>query len=59
MSNQSVATELHFSPKTVEYYLGRISRKLDIATRGELPGIVVRLGNSWSEVTALRTSLAG
>jgi DNA-binding CsgD family transcriptional regulator len=35
-TNREVAAALHLSPKTVEANLGRIYRKLGIATRAEL-----------------------
>ena len=36
-SNRDVAARLFLSPKTVEMHLGRVYRKLDIGSRGELP----------------------
>ena len=35
-SNREIATRLFLSHKTVEMHLGRVYRKLDIGSRGEL-----------------------
>jgi DNA-binding CsgD family transcriptional regulator len=40
MSNRLAAKLLHLSPKTVEFYLGRIYRKLRITSRCQLPGVL-------------------
>jgi DNA-binding CsgD family transcriptional regulator len=37
-SNREIAARLYLSPKTVEMHLGRTYRKLEIGSRGELPG---------------------
>lgn len=37
-TNREVAARLFLSPKTVEMHLGRVYRKLDIGSRGELAG---------------------
>ncbi len=37
-TNREVATQLFLSPKTVEMHLGRVYRKLEISSRGELAG---------------------
>jgi DNA-binding CsgD family transcriptional regulator len=42
MTNRQAATSLHLSPKTVEYHLGRVYRKLGIISRRQLPAIVAR-----------------
>ena len=39
-TNREVAAQLIVSPKTVEYHLGRIYRKLGIRSRAELAGLV-------------------
>lgn len=36
LTNREVAVRLFLSPKTVEFHLGRVFRKLDIGSRGEL-----------------------
>jgi len=36
LTNRDVAARLFLSPKTVEFHLGRVFRKLDIRSRGEL-----------------------
>ncbi|MFD5868158.1 LuxR C-terminal-related transcriptional regulator [Corynebacterium sp. NPDC060344] len=41
-SNREAASELFLSPKTVEYHLTRVYRKLGIRTRSELPGALRR-----------------
>ena len=41
-SNREAAAELFLSPKTVEYHLTRVYRKLGIRTRSELPGALRR-----------------
>jgi DNA-binding CsgD family transcriptional regulator len=40
MSNRQAALRLHLSPKTVEYHLGRVFRKLRIVSRRQLPAII-------------------
>lgn len=39
-TNREVAAELFLSPKTIEFHLGRVYRKLDIHSRTELAGAV-------------------
>src|SRR5690606_39101764 len=39
-TNREVAAQLIVSPKTVEYHLGRIYRKLGIRSRAELASLV-------------------
>ncbi len=41
-SNREAAAELFLSPKTVEYHLTRVYRKLGIRSRSELPGALRR-----------------
>ena len=38
LTNRQLAQTLFLSPKTIEMHLGRIYRKLEIASRGELAG---------------------
>jgi ATP/maltotriose-dependent transcriptional regulator MalT len=42
-TNREVASALFVSPKTIEYHLTNIYRKLDVRSRTELAGIVSRL----------------
>jgi DNA-binding NarL/FixJ family response regulator len=46
-TNREVASELFLSPKTIEFHLGRVFRKLDIHSRTELAKLVAdgRLGS--------------
>jgi DNA-binding NarL/FixJ family response regulator len=39
-TNREVASELFLSPKTIEFHLGRVYRKLDIHSRTELAKLV-------------------
>jgi DNA-binding CsgD family transcriptional regulator/tetratricopeptide (TPR) repeat protein len=41
-ANREIAHGLFVTPKTVEYHLRNVYRKLDIAKRGELPSVLVR-----------------
>ncbi len=41
-SNKEIATAIYLSPKTVEYHLGNMFRKLDIHSRAELARIMAR-----------------
>ena len=41
MSNKEIAAALFLSPKTVEFHLGRIFRKLGVRTRAELVRVVL------------------
>jgi ATP/maltotriose-dependent transcriptional regulator MalT len=42
MTNREAASELYLSPKTVEFHLSQIYRKLGIRSRSELASLVVR-----------------
>jgi DNA-binding NarL/FixJ family response regulator len=46
LTNREVAAELFLSPKTIEFHLGRVYRKLGIHSRTELATLVAedRLG---------------
>ncbi|MFA9272526.1 MAG: helix-turn-helix transcriptional regulator, partial [Baekduiaceae bacterium] len=39
-TNREVAAELYLSPKTVEFHLGRVYRKLGVRSRTELAALV-------------------
>ena len=39
-TNREVGAQLFLSPKTIEWHLGHVYRKLGIASRAELPGIL-------------------
>jgi DNA-binding CsgD family transcriptional regulator len=39
-TSRQVAAELFLSPKTIEFHLGRVYRKLDIHSRTELAALV-------------------
>jgi DNA-binding NarL/FixJ family response regulator len=39
-TNREVAAELFLSPKTIDFHLGRVYRKLDIHSRAELATLV-------------------
>jgi DNA-binding CsgD family transcriptional regulator len=54
MSNRAVAARLYLSPKSIEYYLGSIYRKLHITSRCQLPGVMAS-----SYPTTLEGTLAG
>jgi DNA-binding NarL/FixJ family response regulator len=43
-TNKEVAAELFLSPKTIEFHLSSIYRKLGIRSRTELAGIVAGIG---------------
>ncbi|MGH2961860.1 MAG: ATP-binding protein [Solirubrobacterales bacterium] len=47
-TNKQVAAELFLSPRTIEFHLGRVYRKLGIHSRAELAGLVAKgaLGDS-------------
>jgi DNA-binding CsgD family transcriptional regulator len=36
LTNRETAARLYLSQKTIEFHLGRVYRKLDVRTRGEL-----------------------
>jgi DNA-binding NarL/FixJ family response regulator len=42
--NREVAAELYLSPKTIEFHLGRVYRKLGIHSRAELATVVAQGG---------------
>jgi DNA-binding CsgD family transcriptional regulator len=44
MTNREAANELYLSPKTIEFHLGQIYRKLSIRSRAELASLVARQG---------------
>ena len=44
LTNPEVAAELFVSPKTIEFHLGRVYRKLGIHSRTELATVVARGG---------------
>ena len=56
MSNRAAAAQLCLSPKTVEYYLGRVYRKLRIASRCQLPGVLASLSSEGLCGTATRSA---
>ena len=39
-TNKQVAATMYLSPKTIEFHLGRVYRKLGIHSRGELAALV-------------------
>jgi DNA-binding NarL/FixJ family response regulator len=41
MTTRLAANHLYLSPKTIEYHLGRIYRKLQITSRRQLPDVIV------------------
>jgi DNA-binding NarL/FixJ family response regulator len=43
-SNDEIATDLHLSPKTVEWYLARLFERFDVASRTELATLAQRQG---------------
>ena len=47
-TNREVAAELFLSPKTIDFHLGRVYRKLDIHSRAELATMVAegRVGDA-------------
>jgi DNA-binding NarL/FixJ family response regulator len=51
MSNKAAATRLYLSPKTVEYHLGRIYRKLCITSRCQLLDVLANL-DTWRHESA-------
>jgi DNA-binding CsgD family transcriptional regulator len=51
-SNREAAAALFLSPKTIEFHLGHIYRKLGVRTRTELAGVAARRG--WLEGAALK-----
>lgn len=59
--NREVAAELHLSTRTVEAHLGRIYRKLGIASRSQLVALAQagRNGADWSDMPATRYARAG
>jgi DNA-binding CsgD family transcriptional regulator len=43
-SNREAAAALFLSPKTIEFHLGRIYRKLGLRTRSELAALAAKRG---------------
>jgi DNA-binding CsgD family transcriptional regulator/tetratricopeptide (TPR) repeat protein len=46
LRNEEIATELSITTKTVKHHLSATYRKLDISTRGELPGALVSVSQN-------------
>jgi DNA-binding CsgD family transcriptional regulator len=46
LRNEAIATELSITTKTVKHHLSATYRKLDISTRGELPGALVSVSQN-------------
>jgi DNA-binding NarL/FixJ family response regulator len=44
-TNRDVAAALFLSPKTIEYHLGNIYRKLDVRSRAQLAHLLAREGS--------------
>ena len=59
MTTRLAAKRLYLSPKTVEYHLARIYRKLQITSRSQLPGILDSLCPSYPRESAEQEALAG
>jgi len=52
-TNKEVAASLFLSPKTIEFHLGRVYRKLAIHSRTELAALVAKgaLGDPFDQAT--------
>jgi DNA-binding NarL/FixJ family response regulator len=42
LSNREIAAEMVLSPRTVEYHLASVFRKVGVTSRSQLTGIVLR-----------------
>ncbi|MGI8550626.1 MAG: response regulator transcription factor [Dehalococcoidia bacterium] len=44
LTNKGIAAQLHISPRTAEYHVGRLQEKLKVGSRNQLIAVVIEQG---------------